>query len=646
MTDQGEKNENKGEGMDPLKRFETGGRPPVFKAAEYARSLFHRHDIVKSITPLSQKILSRYNASRGIFQGKLADLPLVQARRLKGDDLTASNLGMDKKTGMIPVPLPGTFDASKSHIIPDVKPTVHVVQARSIESGDRISKNVTGLETRSKGEIPVAMARNLSIVQAKSSEEHRATGPLSGFERPMARKSGEGIAVNPTRISDRSMISQLVSNISPMGGDRGIQPTETLHVNQAQAGEQPVTTEQAVIIQRQTTGTNPPDMVVKRGINESKNLAPDNRESSKAETMTVSEPGQPMAVEKNLAGISVQRKEQAQGIRTETGSAKVPMDSKNKSFQVEPFQVIRPAIQKKTENQEFENTALVFRQENFGDVTGVAPATSSDKTINSPAQAKGQTIRVESQTADVKAQSAGSVVQAKPLENGAAHLPLVQTKIMGIDHKDQGLTAERGIGHRVSVIRQAQNVSSPGMTNFSKPLIRPFRSLATSQGNRTGKKETGHVQRKPTGSSSMPIKTAGTVSEPMVQDRVLPVLAVGHTLDGIQGNGSVQMKVDRSLDSSSPYENAMEMPMPLGMTGGNVVEKVLQRVENRMNRSEDVQTTGVASAQTPAMPSAAIISEAATTGSGQGTLDIQSMADQVYALIMERLSVERESLGL
>jgi len=145
----------------------------------------------------------------------------------------------------------------------------------------------------------------------------------------------------------------------------------------------------------------------------------------------------------------------------------------------------------------------------------------------------------------------------------------------------------------------------------------------------------------------MPIQTAGTVSESMVQDKVLPVLSVGHTLEGTQGNGSAQMKVDRSLDSSSPYENAMDMPMPLGMTGGNVVEKVFQRVENRMNRSEDAQSTGVASAQTPAMPSAAMISASATTtGSGQGALDIQAMADQVYALIMERLSVERESLGL
>lgn len=640
MTDQGEKNENKGEGINPLKRFETGGCPPVFPAAEYARSLFHRHDIVTSITPLSQKILRRYNASHRTVQGKMADLPLVQARHLKGDGLTASNLGMDKKTGMIPVPLPGTFDAS------DVKPTVHAVQARSIESGDRISKNDSGLETRNKGEIPVAMARNLPIVQGKSSEEHRATCPLSRFERPMARKAGEGIAVNPTRISDRSMISQLVSNISPMGGDRGVQPKETMHVNQPQAGAQPVATEQAVIIQRQTTVTNPPDMVVKRGITEANSLAHDNKESSKAEPMTVSEPGQPLTVEKNLDGIAVQRMEQAQGIRTETGSAEAPVDSKNKSFQVEPFQVVIPAIQKKTENQGFENTALVFRKENFGDVTGGAPATSSDKTINSSAQAKGQTIRVESQTANVKSQSAGSVVQAKPLENGTAHLPLVQTKIMGSEDKDQGLTTERGIGHRVSVIRQAQNVSSPGMTNFSHPLIRPFRPLATGQGNRTGKKETGHVQRKPAGSSWMPIQKAGTVSEPMVHDKVLPVLSVGHTLEGTQGNGSAQMKVDRSLDSSSPYENAMDMPMPLGMTGGNMVEKVFQRVENRMNRSEDVQSTGVASDQAQAMPSAGIISASATTGSGQGSLDIQAMADQVYALIMERLSVERESLGL
>lgn len=641
MTDQGEINEIKGEGKGPLKRFETGGRPPVFPAAEYARSLFHRHDIVTSITPLSQKILSRYNASHRAVQGKMADLPLVQARHLKGDDLTASNLGMDKKTGMNPGPLPGTVDAS------DVKPTVHVVQARSIESGDRILKNDSGLETRIKGETPgVTMAPNLPIVQAKSSEEHRATGPLSGFERPMARKAGEGIVVNPTRLSDRSMISQLVSNISPMGADRGNQPKETLHVNQAQAGEQPVTTEQAVIIQRQKTVTNQPDMVVKRGITEANSLAHDNRESSKAEPMTVSEPGQPLIAEKNLAGISVQRKEQAQGIRTETGSAEAAVDSKNKSFQVEPFQVIRPVIQKKTENQGFESTALVFRKENFGDMTGVEPVTSSDKTINSSAQAKGQTIRVESQTADVKAQSSGSVVQAKILENEAAHLPVVQTKIKGNDHKDHGLTAEHGIEHRVSVIRQAQNVSSPGMANVSQQLIRPFRPLATIQGNRKGNKETGHVQRKPAGPSWMPIQIAGTVSEPMAQDRVLPVLAVGHVLDGTQGNGSVQMKVDRSLDSSTPYENAMDMPMPLGMTGGNVVEKVFQRVENRMNRSEDVQSTSVASAQTPAMPSAAMISESATTGSGQGSLDIQAMADQVYALIMERLSVERESLGL
>ncbi|MFA6009009.1 MAG: hypothetical protein WC799_03425 [Desulfobacteraceae bacterium] len=636
MTDQGEINENKGEGMDPLKRFETGGRPPVFPAAEYARSLFHRHDIVTSIIPLSQKILSRYSTSHRTVQGKMADLPLVQARHLEGYGLKASNRGMDIKTGVIPTPLPGTFDAS------DVKPTVHVVQARSIESGGRISKNDSGLETRSKEETPwVTMARNRPIVQAKSSGERRATGPLSSFERPMARKSGEGIAVNPTGTSIRSMISKNVPNISPMEGDRGSQPKEALHVDQAQAGAQPVTTEQAVIVQRQTSGTNQPDMVVKRGVTEANSLAPDNGESSKAEPMAVSESRQPLTVEKNLDGIAVQRKEQAQGIRTETGSAEASVDSKNKSFQV-----VIPAIQKKTENQGFENTALVFRKENFGDVTGVELVTSSDKTINSSAQTKGQTIRVESQTADVKSQSAGSVVQAKSLENGVAHLPLVQTKIMGREDKGQGLTAERGIGHRVSVIRQAQNVSSSGTTSFLQPLIRPFRPLATGQSNRTGKKETGHVQRKSVGSSWMPIQTAGMVSEPMVQDKVLPVLSVGHPLGGTQENGSAQMKVDRSLDSSSPYENAMDMPMSLGMTGGNVMEKVFQRVENRMNRSEDVQSTGVASAQAPAMPSAAIISEAATAGFGQGSLDIQAMADQVYALIMERLSVERESLGL
>jgi hypothetical protein len=135
-----------------------------------------------------------------------------------------------------------------------------------------------------------------------------------------------------------------------------------------------------------------------------------------------------------------------------------------------------------------------------------------------------------------------------------------------------------------------------------------------------------------------------------VYGKDLPVVTADYALDSPvrAGNGqTVQRSADNSGGFSGSFGQAMDMPMPLGLTHSRVVEKIVQRVENNLSRSEGASSSSLSSAQTPAMPSSANIPAPATTPETmQGPGEILALADQVYVLIMERLSVERESLGL
>jgi hypothetical protein len=174
--------------------------------------------------------------------------------------------------------------------------------------------------------------------------------------------------------------------------------------------------------------------------------------------------------------------------------------------------------------------------------------------------------------------------------------------------------------------------------------------LTGGRGDHIGGKTTDPVQRKQDESSWGPSQTESKNGEFTDHGKDFPLVTAGYAFDSAgktDGVQAVQRAADSSIGFSGRYGQAMDMPMPLGLTQGRVVEKVVQRVENNLNQRGDGTSSSVSSVQTQAIPSTSNPQGAMTTiGPMQGSVDIQAMADQVYSLIMERLSVERESLGL
>jgi hypothetical protein len=114
------------------------------------------------------------------------------------------------------------------------------------------------------------------------------------------------------------------------------------------------------------------------------------------------------------------------------------------------------------------------------------------------------------------------------------------------------------------------------------------------------------------------------------------------------GESGRKEPVQGTLPVFSFSSGSKDQPMPLGISQKTVVNQVVQRVEDRLSRSAD-SLPGVESAvQTPSTPEtpSPAARPAGPMEAGQAPGDIKALADQVYDLIMERLSVERESLGL
>lgn len=105
-------------------------------------------------------------------------------------------------------------------------------------------------------------------------------------------------------------------------------------------------------------------------------------------------------------------------------------------------------------------------------------------------------------------------------------------------------------------------------------------------------------------------------------------------------------------DTGESRQTLNSMPqdrnMPLGMNRSRMVEQVVRRVEDRLNRRDDDAVRGENGQSTSSSrPSPTPSPE---TSGADGTIrpgnDIAALADQVYSLIMERLTIEKESLGL
>gem|GEM_PF-5873546 len=88
--------------------------------------------------------------------------------------------------------------------------------------------------------------------------------------------------------------------------------------------------------------------------------------------------------------------------------------------------------------------------------------------------------------------------------------------------------------------------------------------------------------------------------------------------------------------------------MPLGINRSRMVEQVVRRVEDRLSRRDDDVARGEnGHSNSASRPSPTPSPE---TSGADGTIlpgnDIAALTDQVYSLIMERLTIEKESLGL
>jgi hypothetical protein len=245
MADQGEKKENRAECSASGSQVETVVRQPVFPAAEFARSLFKRHDMTTTVTPLSQKIISRYKTSQGAVRGTSTDLPLVQAK---------PSWGFEHADGVV---------ENQNERPGSVEPAV---QARLAESG-----------------IPT--------VQGKKTEENRGKSLVSRAEQPIVQKIGIGIIGNQLRSLIPPVFSKKNTNKSLKHGDGRIQGKSSVQGVMGEGMERPSTLRQVAqndssvstigsgqgnqtgrqsaainheIIQRKVIETNPSGMVTRR----------------------------------------------------------------------------------------------------------------------------------------------------------------------------------------------------------------------------------------------------------------------------------------------------------------------------------------------------------------------------------------------
>ena len=663
------------------------GRSPVSPAAEYARALFLRHDRVASMAPLSHQIFSRYRALSRIAGGT-PGLPLVKAR--PGRDWAGPGDAGPAET------------SPQSHGAP-------LVQAKSLESVAVLATRIKPVENRNVNEVraAVSVSPGQSVVQR---EKGRGTGaampagllssrigkaPAGNPVRRIMKQKGTGInrdgqASTPETGNVASSLPVKGKGVIPRVPEPAM-PHDLAHIP-LNAVVQPER-DSLTFVAPPFAGQDNPVVRMKK-----EQAVPSLEKTAPMPDTVMGESAGPLTVfgttRSSLTGMSVP---QAPSLRMDVKTA-TPVE-----LQDHPETGNHPSVQAERHrvHSAFENPgpgipAMIFRKNDTGatDPKPTDPSFMAAAPMPDQAVAGGSGVMPDTAVHPVvtagKARASESVVS----ETGTAVLPRVKARIM--DSRGEGQRPEYGRrkgpdagGILFPVRRMSADIQRAAEGSWPKHLtprlggqVRPEAGNAAVPGQQdpmTAEVKSGlqqfSVNVETPGRSGSPPRGQSSLSRAWpapAPHMAFPKDFHREWLPGIRSTGETRVQaslypqgpmgtepgkpvesgrtspVQRTLPVSSFSSGFKDQPMPLGISQKTVVDKVVQRVEDRLSRSAEGVPGVESAAQTPSTPEtpSPAARPAGQVEGGQAPGDIKALADQVYDLIMERLSVERESLGL
>lgn len=669
MEENGQRH-HKEEGVDTGSRMTVSGKLPVSPSGEYARALYLRHGRVSSVAPLARQIFNRYKTSVKPL-GRLTALPLVQGRSIMRQE-TPEDLK------------PGSPERERTAVIK----TDPAVQAVDFKKSDRVveqAKTVLNAAPFNYGE-KTASTPSLSLAHGRA--EGKTEGTPGRFSLGLRMASGRGLNVtdkpvgrvieNATgrvlrRYSPGNTVGESklpltepkmgsrsepewVTTVMPVKHGLSDHPNPSSPIGDIQTQREP-----SASIQRESTGSAETTGLIRTVRSVSGSERPDVLSAEGAgqgfETLTVK-------------GIQQSDSRQGHAVRTaalhkEVGGSP-PFGSSDSSRS--------PSAEHKGSETMFggysgqvckDNPSMLFRKEHGrtepAHVTSILVAPSGHSPVKPLANDTGkghETLNVISQ------------FQGRSPEIGSEERPLVRAK--GLEKSPDSRTMERRSPGTPQMI--ARRETAPVFSGYRRMLNIQGREMEPLNPVVMSRNAGGTIRRKiesglksgsigqdiPAGFQNPAVYPLGT---PGIQTSFHSKAHVkqnrgeteyagqkGAVKGSLVERHSIQCASGQRPSGSLPERSLIldtNISMPLGMNRHAVVEQVVERVESRLSRSaEDTRENATAMSSPSLPPPAPSSAPPVGTGVDQGPMDLRGVADQVYDLIMERLSIERESLGL
>jgi hypothetical protein len=672
---------------------ETVVKPMVVPAAEYARSLYRRHDMARTVAPLSGRIMNRYRTSQSPVQGNAA-LPLVQAKSIQKSESGREGT-VDPENGK-------TFERRS---VSDQPP---VVQRRTADAALSVSVDVNAASqgaVQSTGFSLPGKTRDEVLVQAKTDRKETTrsvsstggvtSGTVSNMERPVmpgepaSLKTVETVSGKPFE-KKTDAVEMPVHPVALKRFESGVPPVARTMTEQISGTE---TVHHDRVIQREPQAALPMAADQQAGgeifgrasgnTAVSQNLPVTETEKSPSESVISVKAGETshggmhagstdtMVFRKGMETPSVKLSVTDVNAKTETAtSSKQGITEKSKggekssAFHPVPalntesrpessrsWEVKRlneaetvPVVDSRPAETPAIETLVLRKESNSGHVERVTEY--AGHTQNEPGKDRSSHDGLDKTNRGFVRDNVPGVVlavQAKPL-------PDTRSGEMVLDMVKRN--AESPVVARVSAPPGGESVKPPHtvmagagvvkqhVTPFKPVLSRSFSPLTRLDAGLAELKRKQDIRTTPStvhGDSGQMVMAKGLT--PLVPER-------GIVSEGLRTPGSESPESGGAVDIG-PFGLVSKMPMPLGMTLGSREERIVRRVEDKISRSMGGNTpeTGTAE-QAPRSAAAQPAVQDSTPEPRNGFDNIEALADQVYDRIMERLTVEKESQGL
>ncbi len=585
MTEQGG---NKRDGENRERRVGKVVNRTSFPAAEFATGLFHRHDRVSGAVPLVREILGRYRTS--VRQADTSGLPLVQGRPAgsgKSSEKSVERLDSRGSSG------PGQRGTGSKALEKPVQrlmgPDTRVMKRRASATTEDVKK-------------PSAPLIEISSVHD--------TGGI--YPEPLLKKQGGELSTSPDPVKASVAEKRTESRIAD---ERSVMPEPLV----AQSREDGVFSSKTVpkagraFARQMTAGESPPYVQKPSSVTNPVRVFRKTDESSAAR-----ESGQILA-ETAIPPAADRFEGKTAPVHTVT----VGTGTQSQAGAIGPTM---PGIQ----------------------AVGAGAGHVRDQNRHHPGH--------NPFTMGLPRVTGNGRVQAGTVESPSVARSLVQartvTKDSGMKNSSHGLTMD-------SLVREAL----PGFPDrVAVPNVpgNPARSIRTQPDLRQSAVSVQRMADKTEGPSfpmpASPVARRQSLIRPSsvetVQAKFQPVNQSGlerMTPETPESQALVKVNPKETGESRQTLNSMpQDRNMPLGMNRSRMVEQVVRRVEDRLNRRDDDAVrdeNGQSTSSSRPSPT-----PSPETSRADGTIlpgnDIAALADQVYSLIMERLTIEKESLGL